>query len=144
MQINPLSEQITDKLTQSLLIFDVHATRSFGKSSQNFFYTLHLKEVPSYYTSQGGSCGRILRFTFGSRHLHRSRKNKEPVKIANSSIINGGTGTIYIFMAEFALLNAYLWLCWPFLMKGYEHTFSPYGGTHNKAPKRKNVAPLAL
>ena len=63
----------------------------------------YLNEVPSYCTSQGGSCGRILRSTFGSRHSHRSRKNKEPVKIANSSIINGGTGTIYIFMATLAL-----------------------------------------
>ena len=24
------------------------------------------------------------------------------------------------------------------------HFFSPYGGTHNEAPKRKNVATLAL
>ena len=29
-------------------------------------------------------------------------------------------------------------------MRGHQRTFSPYGGTHDEAPKRKNVAPLAL
>ena len=39
---------------------------------------------------------------------------------------------------------SFLWLHWPSLMRGYQHIFSSYGGTHNEAPKRKNVAPLAL
>ena len=29
-------------------------------------------------------------------------------------------------------------------MRGTRTLFSPYGGTHDEAPKRKNIAPLAL
>ena len=37
----------------------------------------------------------------------------------------------------------YIW--WTNLLAwGYETIFSPYGGTHNEAPKRKSVASLAL
>ena len=39
---------------------------------------------------------------------------------------------------------SFLWLHWPYLMRGTSTLFSPYGGTHNEAPRRKNVAPLAL
>ena len=31
-----------------------------------------------------------------------------------------------------------------FVSMGYETIFSPYGGTHNEAPKRRSVASLAL
>ena len=43
----------------------------------------------------------------------------------------------------------FLWLCWPSRMhiycsvcpfnEGTRTLFSPYGGTHDEAPKRKNV-----
>ena len=58
----------------------------FETSSENFLTDLafktYLNEISSHCTSQSCSSGRILGFTFGSRHLHRCRKNKEPVKIA--------------------------------------------------------------
>ena len=73
---------------------------------------------------------------------------------AHSSIVPGGTETFSfdgnvgplecIFMAPFALQNAYLWLRLPSLMRGHQDTFSPYGGTHDEAPKRKDIAPFAL
>ena len=54
-------------------------------------------------------------------------------------------------MAPLALVNEgvrdhfpILWLHWPSLMRGYQHTFWPYGGTYNEAPKRKNVALLTF
>ena len=48
------------------------------------------------------------------------------------------------FISSTGLAMAYLWLSWSSSMRGYETIFSPYGGTHSKAPKRKNVALLAL
>ena len=66
------------------------------------------------------------------------------------------------YIGSTGLAMAYLWLSWPslmrgyqdiyqyydkrwpFLMRGYKDIFSPYGGTHDEAPKRGDVAPLAL
>ena len=48
-----------------------------------------------------------------------------------SSIVLGDTGTLFNMMDQFVSM-------------GYETIFSPYGGTHNEAPKCKSVAPLAL
>ena len=56
----------------------------------------------------------------------------------SSSIAVGGTSTVFYMMAQLtlfneapkhksvapqALKNAFLWLSWPSLMRGYEHTF---------------------
>ena len=41
------------------------------------------------------------------------------------------------FVGSTGLAMAYLWLSWPFLMRDTRALFSPYGGTHNEAPKRK-------
>ena len=49
--------------------------------------------------------------------------------------VPGHFSLLFGLIAMLTLWNAYLWLRWP---------FSPYGGTHNEAPKRKNVAPLTL
>ena len=62
----------------------------------------------------------------------------------SSSIRVEDTGPFSIFMATLTLQNAYLWLRWPSLMRGYQDTFSPHGGTHDEAPKCMNVALLAL
>ena len=45
------------------------------------------------------------------------------IEIDSSSIDHEGTDTLCIFIALLALQNAYLLLCWPSLMKGFEHTF---------------------
>ena len=37
-----------------------------------------------------------------------------------------------------------LWLSWPPLIRGHQDIFSPYGGTHDEAPKHKDIAQLAL
>ena len=50
-----------------------------------------------------------------------------------SSIEHGGTKTFSNIMAQLALFN-----------EGVQDTFLTYGGTHNEAPKRKNVALLTL
>ena len=44
-------------------------------------------------------------------------------------------------VAPLALKNAYLWLRWPFSMRGYE-TIIIYGGNHNEAPRRNVLEPL--
>ena len=44
-------------------------------------------------------------------------------------------------VAPLALKNAYLWLRWPFSMRGYETIFI-YGGNHNEAPRRNVLEPL--
>ena len=44
-------------------------------------------------------------------------------------------------VATLTLNNAYLWLRWPFSMRGYETIFI-YGGNHNEAPRRNVLKPL--
>ena len=44
-------------------------------------------------------------------------------------------------VATLTLNNAYLWLHWPFSVRGYQTIFI-YGGNHNEAPRRNVLEPL--